>query len=122
MFSLFLGKLNDKIDVAIKFALKDSEVSLKSEYLMYEKVGATSDIDCEKSGIPFIHYFGRVTHYYDVIIMTLLDDSIGEKFYHREKDFTKEYQLRLFIGLVRYFKSRTVTPSALLRKYLFIFF
>lgn len=78
---------------------------------MYERIGATSDINCEKFGIPFVYYFGSITDYYDVLIMTLLDENLEHKFDDCD-EFTREYQLQVFISLVRQFKLRTVTPSA----------
>lgn len=70
---------------------------------MYEKIGATIDISCEKLGIPYIYYFGRITHYYDVIVMTLLDRNLDDEFEECNNHFSRETQLQIFLNLVRLF-------------------
>lgn len=102
--TLFPAKLNGKTDVAVKFSFRDSEASLRHEYKLYEKLAATYDINCEKYGIPYVYYFGRITHYYDVMVMTLLDRSVHLEFIDCCWRFTRETQLLIFINLVSFFK------------------
>lgn len=98
---VYSGKINENIDVAIKFELCGSNCSfLQAEYEAYTMLEATTNPDCVLHGIPYVYYYGPFIEKYIIIAMTRLDSNINDEFERCGKQFTRETLILILIQAV----------------------
>lgn len=97
-FAYILGKLNDKIRVAVKI-IWCKEFSVREKKIL--GVLDAKNPKIEEKGIPRIYYIGPFLEKYDAVVMTLFDGDLERRWKKQKGQISDSSLLMVFKRSVR---------------------